>query len=297
MTGVAIAAPAWVATDPSVVNGQPTDFFASDLRSGWKEAVPSSIYWVRLQTAADGALDVVEVSPRPIIRSSNQEEVLVVDIVKRRAHPAYEAKKQDYDPRRRAACEKADIAEPRPYSVCNSAFGEPPSGAARLIVGILTGGQSEANMAKIKGELRVLEQSKVAEVVKKPAFDDRLQEALPAAMREREQAIEAAQADRRAAAAANQERLRLAAQADASERAAVVAKLKRLRVGYKDVCEYMMKPLEGGFYTTTERLKCINLGELPSLEALKEAGFIVTNLQEKRPGERSSTLINVEKFD
>ena len=297
MTGAAIAAPAWVATDPSMANGQPTDFFASDLRSGWKEAVPSSIYWVRLQKGADGAFEVVEVSSRPIARFSIQDEVLVADVVKRRAHPAYEAKKQDYDPRRRAACEKADIAEPSPYTVCNSEFGEPPSGAARLIVGILSGGQSEANMAKIKGELRVLEQSKVAEVVKKPAFDERLQEALPAAMREREKAIEAAQADRRAAAVANQERLRLAAQADASERAAAVAKLKRLRTGYKDVCEYVMKLLDGGFYTTTERLKCINLGEVSGREALKEAGFIVTNMQERRPGDRSSMVINVEKFD
>ena len=294
--GAANAAPAWVSIDPSIINGQPSDFFSNDLRQGWKDATASAIYWVRLRKAGED-FEVVEVSPRPITRDSSQEEILVVDTAKNRTHPAYEAKKQDYDPRRRAACEKADIAQPRPYTVCNSAFGEPPSSASRLIIGILSGGQSEANMAKIKGELRIFEPSKVAEVVRKPSFEERLQDALPAATRMREQAIEAAQGERRAAAAANQERLRLAAQADASERAAVVARLKKLRVGYKDVCEYVMKPLEGGFYTTTERLKCINLGEVPNLEVLKEAGFIVTNLQERRPGDRPSTAINVEKFD
>lgn len=296
ISGAAIGATAWSSTDPSITNGQHSDFFPNDLRVGWKDGVPSAIYWVRLRKTAD-AFEVVEVSPRPIARESKEDEVLVVDVVKRRAHPAYEAQKQDYDPRRRAACEKPDIVEPRPYTVCNSAFAEPPSGAARVLIGILSGGQSEANLAKVKGQLRIYEPSKVADVVRQTAFEDGVQEALPAATRAREHAIDLADASKRAAAAENQERLRMAAQAEANERAAIVAKLKRLRVGYKDVCQYSLKLLDGAFYTTTERLKCINLGEVPSLEALKEAGFIVTNLQERQPGERSTTVINVEKFE
>ena len=85
------------------------------------------------------------------------------------------------------------------------------------------------------------------------------------------------------------------------EIATSVKALSKLPRGYKDVCEYVNKRLISRYYSTSatarynEKMNCINFGVVASLGSLREAGFNVTNVIVRDPGDPRSSLYNVEK--
>ena len=97
---------------------------------------------------------------------------------------------------------------------------------------------------------------------------------------------------------AQQENARRVAENKKAEAANKIRALTALPKGYKDVCEYNFAELRavGTLDPDASELACINSGAVPGLNGLKAASFIVTNVTERTPGDRSSSRFNVEKI-
>jgi hypothetical protein len=287
----------WKAVNPSIYeNGQASPWFVRDLRDGWRNDAASEIFWVRLAKSGD-SFDVRQVSPTPIARTDISEEVLVVDAARHLVHPAYMSLPGERAPRSGVPCEPEMTANVQQYTLCNSAFGATTSAPARLLIGILSGGQTEVARSKLNAEPRSFDIDLLAAVVRGPTFSQAMDSELPAAHTKQQELIAALQKQRLLAQAEDSSRSQAQA-AEAQQRALAekveaIARLKTIRRGFKDVCTYLRRSLSRGANLASEPLQCINLGAVQSMDALKAAGFIITAVQ----GTASDPSFNLEKFD
>jgi len=280
--------------------------------AGWKamyfpnDSNNSSLYWARLSKSSTG-YEVTELSPFPLVRNDLSQEILLVDAKQKQVHPAFETRSKQNGVVREALCEKDEMQVARPYSVCNSVF---VGMTAAENAGYLTGRAIGAVLTWGVGELGLVGRSyrKYFRDALESAIDgEALNTMLPAAMERRRQAqldadriatekrLAQANADREANLGA-QARKKADEERKKADEAISVKTLSKLPRGYKDVCDFSADVIATPRAPAEhDKLNCINSGPVASLSALRQAGFIVTNLIERNPGDPRSTRYNVEK--
>jgi len=272
--------------------------------AGWRAVHPaqtlSNVYWARLQKL-DARYVVTEVSNTSLKRANLSEEIIVFDSERKFLRPAFAETGDPPKIETSRLCNKKQMETPEPYTVCNSAFSGTTGAsiAFRVIFGVGTLGQTEL-MRNGRSFLDYLPDTLTA------AIDGAAIEALlPAAIEKRRLSNlmrERVADERRRAEQADREAQRERERREEENKKAAVANtiraLSALPKGYKDVCEYNFVALReaGTLEPNTSELTCINFGTVPAgLSSLKTAGFLVTNITERKPGERSSSRFNVER--
>ncbi len=265
---------------------------SSDLRNNSNN---SSLYWARLSKSATGYA-VTELSSLPLVRIDLSQEILVVDAKRKRAHPAFEARSSDRRAESSSICEKDEMQLARPYSACNSAFAGVSGAhvAARIFLGVATLGETE-----LKAAGRAYREY-LSDALDSAIDGEALNAMVPAAMEQRRLAQldsgRIASERREAQATATRAEEARFAELLRNDEAISIKALSKLPRGYKDVCDFSTIVIATPRAPSEhDKLNCINFGEVASLYSLKQAGFNVTNIVERSPGDPRTTRYNVEK--
>jgi hypothetical protein len=257
----------------------------------------SNLYWARLKKS-DASYTVIELSPLPLQRAERAEEILVIDAKRKVARPAFFKRSGQNHVVLAAPCSESEMNESAPYTVCNSAFSGTPTGhiLGRAIAGALTLGATELtrksgtqDLVYFRESLTSVIDGETINVLLPPLAEQRRL----ATLEKKRKLAEKSDAEARE----RQESRLIYAERKKVDEAISIKALSQLPRGYKDVCDFTEVVIATRRTPTeSDELNCINFGKVASLTSLRQAGFNVTNLIERNPGDPRTSRYNIEKI-